>query len=1130
MAIAHDRALQKLLLEPWGRLALQVRLSLALLLLAGAAGPAWGLVNDIDKPVAHPAIPLLDEAGSHVLDSGKPYSPKTSCMGSGCHDYDAISHGQHFEMGRDEADDNFGAKRGPWSQVVSPGYFGGLSCMGPQILAKRKGADNFLGDFGAAGMVKACIQCHTGGGWSEKDRTGTRYDQKAAAAISALDGDYYNRGTGTGNQPIGASYLPAYGGWKDAGLPLANSATVSRWDWKKSGVVENDCFMCHGDYSQLTIFPESGIGTAKLPTDRLASFDMKETPANPFIAWWTLRNQYLIGQGFFREGATALLEFLPIKPADNPTAADACERPITRSHPVCLPDEILSKPMQLVNFQRSNGNLKPVLDEAGNPAPVWNASAFSPAPERKVVIQMRRFPANDNCWQCHGNTIDQDRRGFWGFGVAALGRLGSYKADVHKGKAFTENNDEVRYIENCEACHTQGIYYSPGFVTADLNANHNYPKGHSDVDVRRDLDNRPGPKSCEYCHDQATYKIIPSGHPTLLAAHRELWKAEGFLDGYPKDTLTKVTQTHLDVVSCQACHINGLKDFKGNDLDLFYRYRRAEDGKLKIVPTVDDYQFRYFWRDKKSGRVLRQGEMFSVYTPKRDEAGKVVAGVLKDPETGTQYELPGTFWVPFTKWYGNFPADQTYAATRALKRSYDRLLKQQGYADPDVQLVWMQGNSYLVSHNTRSSTDSVPCEDCHNRKQNGSFSSLVSYQGLFGEGNVKVLTDYTDQRLVDEGVVVLGEPYLHVSADNKIIANMSEVLFDSKKDPSMSALKSESAKVAVGEWSKAGLAETLKRMRLASSKDRLAVSKELAGVDVFEFSLEAGDARLRSMAVASGVDAVGAAVLPHYRLEMSVADLSADQQQAIDSLGLKPASDVFALSMVSESKKVATDFIGQKVLVKLPYRGTETDPAKVKIVGRHGGAWQDEGITPTVISPPPADNGEDLLGDGSTIASAAGYVVFSAPRPFAALAVTEVKPTETPTEPGTDPGTDPGTGNGQREIPTTPDPGTGTDTPATPVNPIPSPAQWRTVQPQASCVAKSCQASLKKARTKLRNKALLLIQAQARAARRAAKAAAETRPVEKARLELRASKAATKAAAIQQAFEQAVLAVQGLHD
>ncbi len=62
--------------------------------------------NDVDEPRAHPAIPLLDEDGSHVLDTNKPYSSKQSC--GGCHDYEKITHAYHFEQGRDEASDDFG--------------------------------------------------------------------------------------------------------------------------------------------------------------------------------------------------------------------------------------------------------------------------------------------------------------------------------------------------------------------------------------------------------------------------------------------------------------------------------------------------------------------------------------------------------------------------------------------------------------------------------------------------------------------------------------------------------------------------------------------------------------------------------------------------------------------------------------------------------------------------------------------------------------------------------------------------------------------------------------------------------------------------------------------------------------
>jgi hypothetical protein len=57
--------------------------------------------NAYDKTVMHPAIPLLDEQGQHVLTTGNAYSPRSSCGSSGCHDYDAITHAYHFEMGRD---------------------------------------------------------------------------------------------------------------------------------------------------------------------------------------------------------------------------------------------------------------------------------------------------------------------------------------------------------------------------------------------------------------------------------------------------------------------------------------------------------------------------------------------------------------------------------------------------------------------------------------------------------------------------------------------------------------------------------------------------------------------------------------------------------------------------------------------------------------------------------------------------------------------------------------------------------------------------------------------------------------------------------------------------------------------
>ena len=227
--------------------------------------------NTVDLPHIHPAIPLLDENGQHVLDSQKPYSTRTSCGGgAGCHDIDKISHAYHFEMGRDENDDKFGLKRG-LAALTSPAYFGGYSCQNgnnPSFLSRKtttKEAD-FL-DYGAVGLIKNCEECHAGGGFAEKDRAGHRYDKQPENTVSFLDGDYFE--------------------W--------NNKKLEQWDWKKSGVIEPDCLACHVDLSKFK---------------------------RPVTDWKTQRLQ-VIKNGWFRYANSAVLAFLNMLPdsADGQTLA-----------------------------------------------------------------------------------------------------------------------------------------------------------------------------------------------------------------------------------------------------------------------------------------------------------------------------------------------------------------------------------------------------------------------------------------------------------------------------------------------------------------------------------------------------------------------------------------------------------------------------------------------------------------------------------------------------------------------------------------------------------------------------------------------------------------------------------------
>jgi hypothetical protein len=547
-------------------------------------------------PVLHPAIPILDEQGVHVLDSGKAFSSRTTCGTGGCHDYDAITSAFHFDMGRSEARDDFGIDNGV-STLVSPGYFGGYNCMGssnPDTLANKINASEAdFKDKGAAGWVQRCVGCHTGGGWMEKDRNGKRYDKTDPSTVAFLDGDYFNRGTDENNQPTTVDI-------------------VSQWDWKKSGVVEADCFLCHADTTAMikidpqltTLDPDTGEDTA---SDAISH--AKE-----------LRRTMLVREGFFNYAGTGILEFINLNNSGDPANDKTL---LTFSRDTDSPDAIhmSTTPNYALNF---DANDKPILK--------WNADAFV---EGKVEIPMLRFPENENCMGCHRTS--NSRRGFYGFGDDAIATFDDdgllvedYKDDVHKGLTWTENGEE-RLIENCNSCHSRNYYKALANTNnVDLDANHNFLKGNSDMDLRNDLDYNPNTLSCVYCHDTAEEPAIPSGQDSMLNAHLEIWKANGDMAGYTADSLSSITQTHLDVVTCQACHITD-KVARNRSMPIMYRYRQEEDGKLKIIPYAQ--KDRYYWKDKNTNTILNQTERNSVFEVRYDDDLNMY-GVIIDPETG----------------------------------------------------------------------------------------------------------------------------------------------------------------------------------------------------------------------------------------------------------------------------------------------------------------------------------------------------------------------------------------------------------------------------------------------------------------------------------------------------------------
>ncbi len=799
-------------------------------------------INEFDKPVLHPAIPLVDEAGQHVLNSGKPYSTRMSCgngEGGGCHDIDKISRAYHFEMGREEANDQFGSNRG-FPSLTSPGYFGGYNCgynpnqvNNPQWLAKKsnKNEGEFL-DYGAPGLIKSCGQCHNGGGFAEKDRDGNRYDQMMDADIKPLDGDYFDWLSGTGTNKPGA--------------------VLAKWDWQKSGVIEPDCLICHADFSKFK---------------------------KPVQQWVDLRAKNLIGEGYFRYVNSAIFAFLNV-----------------------APESVDGK--TLLNTDGSLGG-------DGLPALQWNKDAFDA--NGKIAMPLLRFPADDNCMQCH--MTSHERRGFYGFGEVAKSAnnpdgtlVDNHKYDVHKGVSWTEKG-QARDTENCNSCHSKQ-YYKDRYLNVDLDADHNFLIGNSDEDVRRDLNFQPGPLSCEHCHNGPAFggadnPALPSGHANILDAHRELWKARGDMVGYPANTLNKVTQVHLDLVACQTCHITKLKN-EGVDVPIRYRYRKSEDGRLKMMPYKPSS--RYYWMDKTNNRVLTRMERLAVTN-------------------------------------GNQADPQTYQEIRDTKAALDKLLSDKGYVKPDTQMVWTESNEYLISHNTRVSVDAMPCEDCHARKQNGSVSSLIEPDRVLGKQNVRIVSQIADStaydRLVKEGVVKLDMPYFKVSGDGKIIENVDDILFDTKLDPFTSAIRSNSKEIASGEFRSVGKGDALNIAALGDDPAGFGALSDKLAPKVFLFNNANVGATVQKLSVMVNFNNASKLIVPNYRMEVAADSWQSfrlspakKKQQKNKNLKVKQgtvSSSVYRFQLHDQQKQAAESLAGNSFVIKLPYAGRSKDYRKVDL-------------------------------------------------------------------------------------------------------------------------------------------------------------------------------------------------------
>lgn len=156
----------------------------------------------------HPTFAFLDAEGNNVLESGAPISTMQTC--GQCHDTAFIaSHSFHTDLGLSDVTQPGKAPSGrPWD--TSNGPFGKWN---PLLYRYLSPPDDQNLDLGVADWVRTIGLRHVGGGPAQQSRQG-----------------------------LPLTNVPADS--PDARI-LAPTGTVQSWDWKKSGVEEMNCFLCH---------------------------------------------------------------------------------------------------------------------------------------------------------------------------------------------------------------------------------------------------------------------------------------------------------------------------------------------------------------------------------------------------------------------------------------------------------------------------------------------------------------------------------------------------------------------------------------------------------------------------------------------------------------------------------------------------------------------------------------------------------------------------------------------------------------------------------------------------------------------------------------------------------------------
>jgi len=602
---------------------LNTRLALGV---ACSLGLALGLSGSLQAALTtqHDAIVLKDHTGTPIpatgVGSDRAYSSKATCGTTGCHDYGQIErHSSHAQLAANAIDGwsawsptsksndikgcNYYAKQftqtyghyGKWCGVSNrqqARLFDGVSATDPSnwnpmtgqfkesinTNAPGTGKGFQFFDYGStanmelrtdltvAGMLQECNECHVGGGGMEYlPAGGTQFTSALLAMKSRTSLRDITTGTPNAGDPITAGKFTTFNYFRDT-RDLdgdGNKSDMVYNDYAKTGVGEVDCLMCHLEGYNWEHRKEM-IEKAKHDTARAVGAGI----ATPNALQWAVDGEAPVGYG------TTVAAYDATKTADVGGS---------RALSAAFADGIKKTPPS-DNCVACHMGTGYGIDDNND------GEADGPS---KVDVKKRgdHWLANTNwdvhsaaleCMDCHNNSTNEGSRDASGNLIldgdgltdSTGGKTGATKSSVGFVD-LVDNNTGASTPDGLDDNNATKVYFT-GPDAGKLGMCDPGHKSGSFTGVWNAKDNNIDATACTSCHG------YPDGTPGPRAAQYPL--AENPLTAHAAagltatnvqdswDTATRphtpgvANATHLDIISCTACHVRKLEHYAGGAL------------------------------------------------------------------------------------------------------------------------------------------------------------------------------------------------------------------------------------------------------------------------------------------------------------------------------------------------------------------------------------------------------------------------------------------------------------------------------------------------------------------------------------------------------------------------------------